>query len=350
PQQELSADEALWYHMVNHSTKSSDALLIKIESPKEHPKVSLVNESLKKLKLHLANFDKLVRIRTTPNAQTEEKKIKELDTIIFKVGQSVHTMYMLTKPQDFYDNIHKQALAQTTTNADGTSTTLIPSPITTEEKAQKKNDVKARSMLPMALPNEHLITFNQYKGWLEFMKKLNLLLRKNGKTLEQEFKMMKKVGNHTEAYQFFNDMLKSFDKDDLVMLWMDWKTSKQSTTAMLATEAEYIIASKAAMEAVWIRKFISGLGIVPTINEPIRMFCDNSATLHFANEPRVQRGAKHYHRRYHYVRESIVLGKIRFLKVHTYDNLADPFTKALSKGKLTQHDRSMRLHLASSFM
>ncbi|GKA62927.1 retrotransposon protein, putative, ty1-copia subclass [Tanacetum coccineum] len=115
-------------------------------------------------------------------------------------------------------------------------------------------------------------------------------------------------------------------------------------------KAEYIAASEAAMEAVWIRKFISGLGIVPTINEPIRMFCDNSAALHFANEPGVQRGARHYHRRYHYVRESIALGEIRFLKVHTDDNLADPFTKALSKGKLTQHASSIGLRLASSFM
>ncbi|GJT02089.1 retrotransposon protein, putative, ty1-copia subclass [Tanacetum coccineum] len=49
---------------------------------------------------------------------------------------------------------------------------------------------------------------------------------------------------------------------------VDWKSSKQSTTAMSATESEYIAASEAAMEAVWIRKFISGLGIVPTINEP----------------------------------------------------------------------------------
>ncbi|GJY77593.1 retrotransposon protein, putative, ty1-copia subclass [Tanacetum coccineum] len=112
----------------------------------------------------------------------------------------------------------------------------------------------------------------------------------------------------------------------------------------------YIAASEAEMEAVWIRKFISGLGIVPTINEPIKMFCDNSTALHFANEPGVQRGAKHYRRRYHYVRESIALGEIRFLKVHIDDNLADPFTKALSKTKLTQHARSMELRLASSFM
>nr|GEV72570.1 ribonuclease H-like domain-containing protein [Tanacetum cinerariifolium] len=54
-------------------------------------------------------------------------------------------------------------VAQTTTNDAGTSTTLIPGLVTTKEKAQKKNDVKARSMLLMALPNEYLMTFNQYK-------------------------------------------------------------------------------------------------------------------------------------------------------------------------------------------
>ncbi|GJT53888.1 hypothetical protein Tco_0988942 [Tanacetum coccineum] len=44
-----------------------------------------------------------------------------------------------------------------------TSTTLIPGPVTADKKIQKKNDVKARSMLLMAIPNEHLPTFNQYK-------------------------------------------------------------------------------------------------------------------------------------------------------------------------------------------
>ncbi|GJS10588.1 retrotransposon protein, putative, ty1-copia subclass [Tanacetum coccineum] len=113
---------------------------------------------------------------------------------------------------------------------------------------------------------------------------------------------------------------------------------------------KYIAASEAAMEAVWIRKFISGLGIILTINEPIGMFCDNSAALHFANEPGVQKGTRHHHRRYHYVRECFALREIKFLKVHTDDNLADPFTKALPKGKLTQHARSMGLRLASSFI
>ncbi|GJR95122.1 putative reverse transcriptase domain-containing protein [Tanacetum coccineum] len=51
-----------------------------------------------------------------------------------------------------------------TTNEDRSSTsTTVTVPVTTEEKIQKKNNVKARSMLLMALPNEHLLTFNQYK-------------------------------------------------------------------------------------------------------------------------------------------------------------------------------------------
>ncbi|GJS74070.1 retrovirus-related pol polyprotein from transposon TNT 1-94 [Tanacetum coccineum] len=57
--------------MSNPSTKSSDASPVKMEALKELPKVSLVNESLKKLKFHLAKFDNVVKIRTTPNARTE---------------------------------------------------------------------------------------------------------------------------------------------------------------------------------------------------------------------------------------------------------------------------------------
>ncbi|GJY85515.1 retrovirus-related pol polyprotein from transposon TNT 1-94 [Tanacetum coccineum] len=71
PQQELSAKQALWLRMSNPTSKPSDASIIKIEAPNELPKVSLVNESLKKLKFHLARFDNVVKIRTTPDARTE---------------------------------------------------------------------------------------------------------------------------------------------------------------------------------------------------------------------------------------------------------------------------------------
>ncbi|GKE37171.1 hypothetical protein Tco_1460576, partial [Tanacetum coccineum] len=44
---------------------------VKIEAPRELPKVSLVNTSLKKLKYHLGQFDNVVKKRITPNALTK---------------------------------------------------------------------------------------------------------------------------------------------------------------------------------------------------------------------------------------------------------------------------------------
>ncbi|GJV24242.1 hypothetical protein Tco_1376937 [Tanacetum coccineum] len=71
PQHELSAKQAFWLRMSNPTSKPSDASPVKIEAPKKLPKVSLVNESLKKLKFHLARFDNVVKIRTTHDARIE---------------------------------------------------------------------------------------------------------------------------------------------------------------------------------------------------------------------------------------------------------------------------------------
>ncbi|GKD33660.1 hypothetical protein Tco_1249169, partial [Tanacetum coccineum] len=91
PQQELSDEQTFWYHMLNSSTKSFDAAHVKMEAPKELPKVSLVNESLKKLKFHLAKFDNVVKIRTTPDARTEDllNEIMEVQTAFDQMDADV---------------------------------------------------------------------------------------------------------------------------------------------------------------------------------------------------------------------------------------------------------------------
>ncbi|GJU16870.1 hypothetical protein Tco_1144836 [Tanacetum coccineum] len=63
--------------------KPSYASPVKIEAPKELLKVSLVNESLKKLKFHLARFDNVVKIRTTPNARTKGEWGFEHTKVVF---------------------------------------------------------------------------------------------------------------------------------------------------------------------------------------------------------------------------------------------------------------------------
>ncbi|GKA66346.1 hypothetical protein Tco_0766154 [Tanacetum coccineum] len=110
---------------------------------------------------------------------------------------------------------------------------------------------------------------------------------------------------------------------------VDWKSKKQTTIAMSAAQAEYMAASEAAIEAVWIRKFVGDLGVMPSIKEPINMYCDNSAAIIFANDSGIMKGARHFLWRY---------------------NLADPFTQALPRGKVTDHANGIGLQLASRFM
>ncbi|GKD19720.1 hypothetical protein Tco_1208878, partial [Tanacetum coccineum] len=71
--------------------KPSDASPVKIKAPKELPKLSLVNKSLKKLKFHLARFDNVVKIRTTPDARTKDllNEIMEVQTVFDQMDDAV---------------------------------------------------------------------------------------------------------------------------------------------------------------------------------------------------------------------------------------------------------------------
>ncbi|GJT89525.1 hypothetical protein Tco_1078370 [Tanacetum coccineum] len=71
PQQELSDEQAFWLQTSHPNTDQSASSLVKIEAPRELPKVSLVNTSLKKLKYHLGQFDNVVKKWIMPNALTE---------------------------------------------------------------------------------------------------------------------------------------------------------------------------------------------------------------------------------------------------------------------------------------
>nr|GEX81148.1 hypothetical protein [Tanacetum cinerariifolium] len=72
PQTELSAEQVFWSQNSVHSEEPN--LFSRptiVDVPREHPKVSMVNLSLKKLKFHLASFDVIVKERTTATVITE---------------------------------------------------------------------------------------------------------------------------------------------------------------------------------------------------------------------------------------------------------------------------------------
>nr|GFC90208.1 hypothetical protein [Tanacetum cinerariifolium] len=127
-------------------------------------------------------------------------------------------------------------------------------------------------------------------------------------------------------------------------------SAKQSIFATSSTEAEYIAAFDASKEAVWVRKFISGFGIVTTIEEPISMYYDNIGANAIANESEIAKGARHFRAKVHYLYEVTEYGDVKLEKVHTDDNLADIFTKALAFPKHSEHTRNIGMLPASSLM
>ncbi|GKE58392.1 retrotransposon protein, putative, ty1-copia subclass [Tanacetum coccineum] len=86
---------------------------------------------------------------------------------------------------------------------------------------------------------------------------------------------------------------------------VDWKSTKQSIFATSSTDTKYITAFDASKEAVWIRKFISELGVVPTIEEPISMYFDNTGAIAIAKDHGITKGVRHFCAKVHYLCETI---------------------------------------------
>ena len=106
-------------------------------------------------------------------------------------------------------------------------------------------------------------------------------------------------------------------------------------------EAEYIAASEAAKEGVWIRKFLMGLGVVQGASNPLDVYCDNNGAIVQAKEPRQHQKNKHILRCYHLIREIIERGDVTICKVHMDANVANPLTKLLPQPKHEAHTRAM---------
>ena len=129
-----------------------------------------------------------------------------------------------------------------------------------------------------------------------------------------------------------------------------WRSIKQSSIADSTMEAEYIAACEAAKEAVWLKKFLTDLEVVPGMDKPITLFCDNSGAVANSKEPRSHKRGKHIERKYHLIREIVHRGDVAVTKIPTLDNLADPFTKTLTEKQFNKHLEGMGLREMSHLL
>ena len=110
-------------------------------------------------------------------------------------------------------------------------------------------------------------------------------------------------------------------------------------------EAEYIAASEAANEGVWMKEFISNLGVIPSASGPMKIFCDNTGAIALAKESRFHKRTKHIKIRFNSICHQVSEGDIEICMIHTDLNVADPLTKPLPRAKHDQHQDSMGVRI-----
>jgi hypothetical protein len=111
--------------------------------------------------------------------------------------------------------------------------------------------------------------------------------------------------------------------------------------ALSSIEAEYMAASLAACEAMWIRKLL--LGLCKQELEATVIHCDNQSCIKLSENMVFHDRSKHIDIRYHFIRDCVQRGVVRLDYTQTDEKMADIFSKALSRQKFEKFRDRMGL-------
>eukprot|EP00253_Pinus_taeda_P033555 PITA_33555 len=113
---------------------------------------------------------------------------------------------------------------------------------------------------------------------------------------------------------------------------VSWMSKKQSIVALSTIEGEYMAATHASKEAVWLQRLCSSMGLV---HGAIRIDCDSQSAFFLAKNPAYHSKTKHIDVQYHFVRDMIEDKKVLLVKVDTLKNTTDALTKSVSFEKFS---------------
>ncbi|XP_074361468.1 secreted RxLR effector protein 161-like [Apium graveolens] len=114
-------------------------------------------------------------------------------------------------------------------------------------------------------------------------------------------------------------------------------SQKQRCVALSSCEVEFMVATAAACQAIWIRNVLNQI----TDEEvgPVVLFVDNKSAIDLAKNPVFHGRSKHIHVRYHFIRECVEWGEIILKHVSSECQKEDILTKAMTTLKFEKMRR-----------
>ncbi|GJX56554.1 retrovirus-related pol polyprotein from transposon TNT 1-94 [Tanacetum coccineum] len=111
---------------------------------------------------------------------------------------------------------------------------------------------------------------------------------------------------------------------------VSWSSKKQDCTSMSLAEAKYVSLSACCAQVLWLRTQLTDYGFH---FDKIPMYCDSKAAIAISCNPVQHSCTKHIDVSYHFINEHVKKGIVELFFVGTEYQLADLFTKALSKDR-----------------
>ena len=125
---------------------------------------------------------------------------------------------------------------------------------------------------------------------------------------------------------------------------VSWSAKRQQIISLSTTESEYIAATYAAKEALWLRQLI--LQIFGINLDATTLFSDNQLAIALTKEHQYHARTKHIDVRFHFIRWIVEEGKIRLIYCPTDEMVADILTKALPSTKVKHFAHELGLVLS----
>jgi hypothetical protein len=105
---------------------------------------------------------------------------------------------------------------------------------------------------------------------------------------------------------------------------ISWMSKIQNIVSLSAMEEEYMDASHAFKEAIWLQGLLGEFG---RMQDKVKVFFDSQSVIHLDRNPSYHSKMKHIYVKYHFLRHVVEEDGVSLEKVHTKVNFADMFTK-----------------------
>jgi hypothetical protein len=115
---------------------------------------------------------------------------------------------------------------------------------------------------------------------------------------------------------------------------VSWQSVKQQVVALSSCEAEYIAASTACTQALWLSRLLGDL--LGRDARAVQLMVDSKSALALARNPVFHERSKHIRLRHHFIRGCLEEGSIKASYINTTDQLADLLTKPLGRIKFLE--------------